>query len=53
VLNDARLALGTRLQVTEDMDDITLDPSDPKTPTIAAYMWLTEVQADLLETLVG
>jgi uncharacterized protein with von Willebrand factor type A (vWA) domain len=53
LLNDARLALGTRLQVTEDMDDVTLDPADPKTPTIAAYMWLTEVQADLLETLVG
>jgi hypothetical protein len=32
---------------------VTLDPADPKTPTIAAYMWLTEVQADLLETLVG
>jgi hypothetical protein len=53
VLNDARLALGTRLGVTEDTDYRRLDPDSPDAPSYAAYMWLTEVQSDLVETLMG
>ena len=53
VLNDARLALGTRLGVTEDTDYTRLDPEDPEAASYAAYIWLTEVQGDLVETLMG
>lgn len=53
VLNDARLALGTRLGVTEETDFAALDPADELTPTYAAYMWLTDLQGDLVGTLLG
>jgi len=53
VLNDARLALGTRLGVTEDTDYDDLDPSDPRAPGLAAYAWLTFVEGELIETLLG
>lgn len=52
VLNDARLALGTRLGVTEDTDYDELDSSDPHAPEIAAYAWLTYVEGELIETLL-
>jgi phytoene dehydrogenase-like protein len=53
VLNDTRLALGTRLGVTEDTDYTHLDPADPSAASYAMYIWLTEVQGDLVETLLG
>ena len=53
VLNDARLALGTRLGVTEDTDYDELDPNDPRAPEIAAYAWLTYVEGELIETLLA
>ena len=53
VLNDTRLALGTRLGVTEETDYSRVDPADPSTASYAMYMWLTEVQGDLVETLLG
>lgn len=46
-LNDVRLALGTVLEVTEDMPD-ELPASDPMAPHLGVYHWLTYVQ----ETLV-
>jgi hypothetical protein len=52
VLNDARLALGTRLGVTEDTDYDDLNPSDPRAPGLAAYAWLTLVEGELIETLL-
>jgi hypothetical protein len=52
VLNDARLALGTRLGVTEDTDYDDLDASDPRAPGLAAYAWLTFVEGELIETLL-
>jgi hypothetical protein len=51
VLNDARLALGVRLGVTED-EPVDLDPNDPKAPVVAAYSWLTYLQGDLVEALL-
>jgi hypothetical protein len=51
VLNDARLTLGTRLQVTEDANE--MDPSDPRAPAFALYHWLTWVQSDLVEVLLA
>jgi Domain of unknown function (DUF2017) len=53
VLNDARLALGSRLGVTDDTDLATLDPSDPNAPTLAAYGWFTYLEGELVDTLLG
>lgn len=53
VLNDARLALGTQLGVTEDTDYDDLDPEDPATSALAAYAWLTYLQGELVDTLLG
>jgi hypothetical protein len=53
VLNDARLALGTRIGVTEDLDYDDLDPDDPHAPEHAAYAWLTYVEGELVETLLS
>ena len=53
VLNDARLALGTQLGVTEDTDYADLDPEDPESSALAAYAWLTYLQGELVETLLG
>ncbi len=52
VLNDARLALGTRLGVTEGTEYDELDPDDPATPGLAAYAWLTYLQGELIEAVL-
>lgn len=52
VLNDARLALGTRLGVNEETTVDDLDPDDPATPGLAAYAWLTYLEGELVETLL-
>jgi Domain of unknown function (DUF2017) len=49
-LNDVRLALGTVLEVTEDMPD-QLPPDDPRAPHLAVYHWLTWVQESLIQAL--
>ena len=46
-LNDVRLALGTRLDVQEDMPEP--DPDDPDTPAYVVYLWLTELQEVLVQ----
>lgn len=46
-LNDVRLALGTRLDVREDMADP--DPDDPDAAAYVVYVWLTELQDVLVE----
>jgi Domain of unknown function (DUF2017) len=51
-LNDVRLALGTVLEVTEDMPD-QLPESDPRAPHLGVYQWLTYVQDSLVQTLSG
>jgi hypothetical protein len=51
VLNDTRLVLGTRLGVTDD--ERAIDPSDPNAPAYALYDWLTWLQGDLVEQLLG
>jgi hypothetical protein len=53
VVNDARLALGTRLGVTEDAESEAIDPSDPSAPAHAVYGWLTWFENDLVDTLLG
>ena len=53
VLNDARLALGTRLEVTEDLDLSGLDPDDPDTAPYAVYWWLGVLEESLIDVLSG
>ncbi len=53
VLNDARLALGTRLGVSEDDDLDDVDPSDPDFVVWQVYGWLTALQGDLVTVLLG
>jgi hypothetical protein len=50
VLNDLRLVLGTRLDVTEEMS-FDLDPSDPRTPELALYAYLSWLQEQLVEAI--
>ena len=49
-LNDARLVLGTRLDVTEDFDWDALDPSEPRAPDVALYAYVSWIQEQLVET---
>lgn len=44
VLTDLRLALGTRLEVTEEKMEAELDPADPGAAGIAVLHWLGWVQ---------
>ena len=52
-LNDARLALGTRLGVTEDLDYDNVPDDHPDAPAYAVYGWLTWLEGDLVESLLG
>ena len=56
VLNDARLTLGARLEITDDSnhaDEWELLPDDPATPARATYLWLTALQGLLVDTMLG
>lgn len=46
-LNDLRLALGTRLDISEEEQEI--DPLDPYVRLREIYNWLTALQQELLE----
>ena len=52
-MNDVRLALGTRLDITEEsyerMDE--LDWDDPRYPMFSMYDWLTFLQESLVRAL--
>jgi hypothetical protein len=50
VLNDLRLALGTRLGVTEEQVDI--DPTDPESRPWLIYYWLTATQDSVVTALM-
>ena len=52
VLNDARLAFGTRLGITDDTDLHRIDADDPLGLEKAAYAWLTMLQSVLVEALL-
>ncbi|RZS34074.1 uncharacterized protein DUF2017 [Herbihabitans rhizosphaerae] len=51
-LNDVRLALGTALDVTEDMPD-ELPSEDPRSAHLGVYHWLTWVQDTMVGALAG
>jgi hypothetical protein len=48
-LNDLRLVLGTRLDVSEDQTDIAED--DPDAPAMAVYGYLSVLLGDVLDAL--
>jgi hypothetical protein len=47
-LNDVRLVLGTRLDVTEDLDWDGLSPQDPRSPELAVYAYVSWIQEQLV-----
>ena len=53
VLNDARLAFGTRLEISDDDDVYEFRPDDPLAAERAAYVWLTNLQGALVEVMLG
>lgn len=50
-LNDLRLALGVALGVTEEMPEVAAE--DPRAPGLELYGWLTYLQGELVEQLLG
>ena len=50
-LNDARLVLGTRLDVTEDYDWDAVAPGHPRAQELALYAYLSWLQEQLVEAL--
>ncbi|MEU0576293.1 DUF2017 domain-containing protein [Streptomyces griseoincarnatus] len=53
-LNDLRLAIGARLEITdEDDSDVLfhLSDEDPRKPMVMAYLWLGGLQETLVSTL--
>ena len=52
-LNDLRLVLGTRLDVTEDMYEREMDPDDPRAPAFAVYSYLGWLQEQVVDALSG
>ncbi|MFJ9035533.1 DUF2017 domain-containing protein [Streptomyces sp. NPDC102406] len=54
-LNDLRLAIGTRLDITDEEDTdllYRLPDEDPRKPMVMAYLWLGGLQETLVETLM-
>lgn len=50
-LNDLRLVLGTRLDVTEDMYEVGLAEDDPRAPAFALYGYLGFLQETVVDAL--
>ena len=50
-LNDLRLVLGTRLDVTEDLDPATIGPDDDRAPGLALYGYLSWLVEQIVEAL--
>lgn len=55
-LNDLRLTIGTRLEVSDEDESgelYRLPDSDPRKPMVMAYLWLGALQETLVETLMS
>jgi hypothetical protein len=52
-LNDIRLTLGTKLEVTEEIHDeiAMMSEDDPRYPAYVTYDWLTYLQDSLVRAL--
>ena len=53
VLTDMRLAIGTRLGVTEETMQTELDRSDPEAPALSVLHWLGWIQESVLMGING
>ena len=51
-LNALRLVLGTRLDVSEEAPP-NVDPTDPRAHQAAVYLYLSWLQEQLVEAMVG
>jgi len=51
-MNDARLIIGTRLDVTEDMEPEPLPYDDPNAPQYNLYLMLGAMEWALVEALM-
>ena len=51
-LNDLRLVIGTRLDVSEDMD-MEVPPSDPRAPGLALYGYLSWLEEQIVTALAS
>jgi hypothetical protein len=52
-LNDLRLVLGTRLEVTEDAVEEDFPPADPRRETLALYHYLGWLESQAVDALAG
>jgi hypothetical protein len=52
-LNDLRLVLGTRLEVTEDLDADDIPDDDPRAPAFALYYYLGWLEEQIVEALAS
>jgi Domain of unknown function (DUF2017) len=50
-LNDLRLVLGTRLEITEEEAERELDPDDPRAAPMSLYHYLTWLVAQAVDAL--
>ncbi|MGH2784587.1 MAG: DUF2017 family protein [Actinomycetota bacterium] len=53
VVNDARLALGTTLNITEDSYERDIDPTDPAAASHEVFRYLGYVEEYLVDALMG
>jgi Domain of unknown function (DUF2017) len=52
-INDARLVLGARLDVTEDLDPGEIPDDDPRAPSFSLYAYLTWLEEQAVGALAG
>jgi hypothetical protein len=52
-LNEIRLVLGSRLDLTDNGPDPPLKPDDARLPVFAAYDYLTRIQGEMVDALGG
>ncbi|MBW3594046.1 MAG: DUF2017 domain-containing protein [Actinobacteria bacterium] len=53
LLTDLRLAIGVRLDVTEETMSAEIDPDDPNAGALSVLHWLGWVQGSILERIEG
>jgi hypothetical protein len=52
-VNEVRLVLGTRLEITDEGVERPLDANDQRAPAFAVYDYLTYLQGEIIEALSG
>jgi hypothetical protein len=52
-LNDLRLVLGTRLDVTEDLNERPMSADDPRASAFGLYLYLGWLEEQVVEALAG